>query len=136
MQLSSTNKPLKIMKKVLLPLAAIIIVCNLMMVSSCSKSNEADLAKDTTVGGGCDTVNMKYATNVQPIISSYCYGCHGNGSASGGITLDSYAKLKVQADNGNLIGVITHTAGFPAMPEGGAKLSDCNINIIKDWINR
>jgi cytochrome c553 len=125
------------MKKVLLPLAAMIIVCNLMMVSSCSKSNEADLAKDTTVtGGGCDTVNMKYATNVQPIISSYCYGCHGNGSASGGISLDSYANLKTQADNGNLIAVITHAAGYPAMPQGGAKLSDCNINIIKDWINR
>lgn len=126
------------MKKVLLPLAAIIVVCNLMMVSSCSKSNEADLAADTTGTGGssCDTVNMKYATNVQPIISSYCYGCHSNGSASGGISLDSYASLKTQADNGNLIAVITHAAGYPAMPQGGAKLSDCNINIIKDWINR
>jgi uncharacterized membrane protein len=125
------------MKKVILPLAAIIIVCNLMMVSSCSKSNEADLAADTTgTGSGCDTVNMKYATNVQPIISSYCYGCHTTGSASGGIALDSYAKLKAQVDNGNLIGVITHATGYPAMPQGGAKLSDCNINIIKDWINR
>jgi len=125
------------MKKVILPLAAIIIVCNLMMVSSCSKSNEADLAADTTgTGGGCDTVNMKYATNVQPIISNYCYGCHGNGLTNGGISLDSYAKLKAQVDNGNLIGVITHAGGYPAMPEGGAKLSDCNINIIKDWINR
>ncbi|SFD01690.1 Planctomycete cytochrome C [Chitinophaga sp. CF118] len=128
------------MRKVLLPMGAIIIVCNLMMMVSCSKSNETDLAKgtDTTGTGGttCDTVNMKYAANVQPIISNYCYGCHGNGSAAGGISLDSYAKLKTQADNGNLLGTITHASGFAAMPLGGSKLSDCNINIIRDWINR
>jgi cytochrome c553 len=128
------------MKKVILPLAAIIIVCNLLMVS-CSKDNEAALnpnPTDTTgTGGGntCDTANMKYATNVQPIISSFCYGCHGNGAASGGISLDSYAKLKTQADNGNLLGTITHASGFPAMPFGASKLSDCNINKIRSRIN-
>jgi len=126
------------MRKIILPLAAGI-VCGLMMVSSCSKDNEADVSTPPGGGGGggntCDTVNMKYTANVLPIISSYCYGCHGNGAASGGVSLDSYAKLKAQADNGNLIGTISHTAGFPAMPLGGAKLSDCNINIIKSWIN-
>jgi uncharacterized membrane protein len=124
------------MRKVILPLALIIIVCNLMMVSSCSKSNEAALTTDTTGTTSCDTVNMKYTANVLPIISSYCYGCHASGAAAGGVSLDSYAKLKTQADNGNLIGVITHASGYAAMPQGGAKLSDCNINIIKDWINR
>ena len=126
------------MKKVLLPLSAIVIVCSLMMVS-CSKSNEADLAAGNgtdTTGNTCDTANMKYATNVQPIISSYCYGCHANGSASGGISLDTYAKVKAQADNTNLMGTIRHTSGYPAMPLGGAKLSDCDINKIQAWINR
>lgn len=127
------------MKKVILPLAAIIIVCSLLMVS-CSKDNEAALnpnPTDTTGPGGntCDTANMKYAADVQPIISASCYGCHGGGSASGGVSLDSYAKLKAQADNGNLLGTITHASGFPAMPLGGTKLSDCNINKIRSWIN-
>lgn len=131
------------MKRIILPLAAITIVCSLLMVS-CSKDNEAALTQpptDTTgTGGGgggntCDTANMKYAANVKPIISASCYGCHGNGSASGGISLDSYDKLKTQADNGNLLGTITHASGFPAMPLGGSKLSDCNINIIRSWIN-
>jgi cytochrome c5 len=128
------------MKKVILPLAAIIIVCSLLMVS-CSKDNEAaqnpDPTDTTGTGGGttCDTANMKYAADVQPIISASCYGCHGGSSASGGISLDSYAELKTQADNGNLLGTITHASGYSAMPQGGTKLSDCNINKIRSWIN-
>ena len=131
------------MKRVFFLLSAIVITFSLMTVS-CSKDNEKDRTDTTGTGGGggsgggntCDTVNMKYATNVVPIISGNCYSCHGNGAASGGVSLDSYAKLKTQVDNGNLIGVITHASGYPAMPQGGAKLSDCNINIIKDWIAR
>jgi cytochrome c5 len=131
------------MKKVILPLAAMIIVCNLLMVS-CSKDNEASLNQDpgtdtTGTGGGggntCDTANMKYAANVQPIISASCYSCHGNGSSSGGISLDSYAKLKTLADNGKLLGTIEHASGYIGMPLGGAKLADCSINKIKSWIN-
>jgi cytochrome c5 len=130
------------MKKLILPLAAMIIVCSMLMVS-CSKKNEAELVQnptDTTgTGGGggntCDTANMKYAADVQPIISNSCYGCHGGGASSGGITLDSYAKLKTLADNGKLLGTITHASGYVAMPLGGVKLSDCSINKIRSWIN-
>lgn len=131
------------MKRVFFFLSAIAIVYCLTMVTSCSKDNEKDLTNtgtDTTgTGGGgssCDTVNMKYAANVQPILQSNCYSCHGNGSASGGISLDTYAKVVTQVNNGNLIGTITHASGYPAMPQGGSKLSDCNINTIKDWIAR
>ena len=131
------------MKRVFFFLSAMVLVYSLTLVS-CSKDNEKNLTNpgggtDTTGtggGGSCDTVNMKYAANVQPIISSNCYGCHGNGNVSGGVSLDSYSKLKTQVDNGNLIGTITHANGYPAMPQGGAKLSDCNINVIKDWIAR
>jgi cytochrome c553 len=130
------------MKRVFFFLSAIAFVYCLTMVTSCSKDNEKDLTNtgtDTTgTGGGttCDTVNMKYAANVQPILSANCYSCHGNGSANGGISLDTYAKVLTQVNNGNLIGTITHASGYPAMPQGGNKLSDCNINTIKDWIAR
>lgn len=126
------------MKKVFFSLIAVAIACSTIIVS-CSKSNEQDVTNPGTGGGGgatCDTVNMKYATDVLPILQSNCYSCHGNGNVSGGVSLGSYASVKTQADNGNLVGVITHAAGYPAMPQGGAKLSDCNINKIKAWIAR
>src|SRR3954462_11463250 len=109
--------------------------------AGCSKTNEETLSNGSTGNtggntGNCDTVNMKYATNIQPIIQANCYSCHGNGQAESGISLDSYTKLKQQANNGNLIGVITHAAGYPPMPYNLPKLSDCDINKIKDWVER
>ncbi|ACU63798.1 c-type cytochrome [Chitinophaga pinensis] len=130
------------MKKVFFSLIAVAIACSALIVS-CSKSNEQDITNPPGNGGGnggggntCDTVNMKYAADVLPILQANCYSCHGNGNVSGGVSLGSYASVKTQADNGNLVGTITHAAGYPAMPQGGAKLSDCNINKIKAWIAR
>lgn len=105
---------------------------------SCSKQNEETLSQTpSSPSPSCDTANMKYAANVVPILQSNCYSCHGEStnSNSNGILLEGYSNLKARADNGQLLGVITHADGFPAMPQGVAKLSDCNINIIRSWIN-
>ncbi|WP_158559193.1 c-type cytochrome [Deminuibacter soli] len=108
------------------------------LVTGCAKTNETELKNegnggDTTIVT-CDTVNSKYSTAVQPILQANCYSCHANGNVNGGVTLGSYANVKQQATNGNLIGVITHASGYPAMPEGAPKLSDCDINKIRSWI--
>lgn len=110
------------------------------MFIACSKDNEQDT--DPTpdpdpVPGSCDTANMKYTANVVPILQSNCYGCHGANTNSGGngIILEGYANIETRAKNGTLIGVITHASGFPAMPKDGPKLSECNINKIKSWVN-
>jgi hypothetical protein len=108
---------------------------------SCSKSNESDLGDDngSTPGGnnsGCDTSNMKFAANIKPILSANCYSCHSNANfAVSGVKLEDYDDVKNRADDGKLIGVITHAAGYPPMPQGGAKLSECNINKIRSWID-
>lgn len=128
------------MKKVFL---CICIITSVLI--ACSKTNEvAESTNNTGNNGGnnggantaCDTVNMKYATNVQPILQNNCYSCHGNGQVSGGVSLDNYTKVKAQVDNGKLLAVITHASGYPAMPKGLPKLPDCDINKIRDWINR
>lgn len=125
------------MRKLVMPGISILFAC--LMVVACSKKSEDKLSSGGTGGTGgtsCDTVNMAYTANVVPILKANCYSCHGNGSALGGVTLDNYAAVQTRASNGQLIGVITHASGYPAMPEGGAKLSDCDINKIQDWINR
>jgi mono/diheme cytochrome c family protein len=78
---------------------------------------------------------MKYSANVQPIIAANCYSCHGNGLSQNGVSLDSYSKVKQRVNSGQLMGVITHAAGYTPMPYGKAKLSDCDINKIKSWID-
>ncbi|HRN56056.1 MAG TPA: cytochrome c [Agriterribacter sp.] len=99
------------------------------VLGSCSKASE-----DVLMPQQCDTVGMKYSRDILPIITANCYSCHANGIVNGDVSLDGYANLKTQADNGNLIGVITHANGYPPMPGNGGKLSDCEINKIKAWI--
>jgi cytochrome c553 len=111
---------------------------------ACSKTNEeTERAKSTGSNGNtggstssCDTANMKYVTNIQPVIQANCYGCHGNGAAAGGISLATYAGVKQQVSSGRLMGAITHASGYKPMPMGAAKLDDCTINKIQAWINR
>lgn len=105
------------------------------LVISCTKSSEDKLINNN--GQTCDTVNMKYAANVVPVLELNCYGCHGKGNTdgSGGISLDSYVELKKYAANGYLAGNITHAEGFVGMPYGLPKMDNCDINIILDWVN-
>ncbi|MEO8583592.1 MAG: cytochrome c [Flavitalea sp.] len=118
----------------------LVIASCILLVFACSKKSEdtAIIPPPDNPGGGttCDTANVKY-TQVVTILSANCYTCHGTSTNAGsnGIVLEGYDNLKVKADNGALVGVITHANGFPPMPQGGAKLSDCNINKIKSWIN-
>ncbi len=102
---------------------------------ACSKTNE-DVLNSITGGTVCDTANRKYADNVVPILTANCYSCHGTSTSSvSGIVLQGYDNLKAMASNGRLIGAITHASGFPAMPKNAPRLSDCDINTIKSWIN-
>ena len=108
--------------------------CILFTLYSC-QYDKADLKYPPQ--GPCDTTNMKYSVNVVPILSAYCYSCHsGNAISGGGIKLDSYSKVLIQVNNTLLLNAIQHTGGASPMPQGGGKLSDCNISIIKAWIQR
>jgi len=82
----------------------------------------------------CDPTKFTYAAIIQPIITNQCVGCHKPGSLGGNIDLSSYSLVKVQADNGKLLGSVTHAVGYSPMPQG-SKLSDCQITQIKNWIS-
>jgi hypothetical protein len=112
-----------------------------LVLIGCSKTNEETQLRNSqgNTGGvteSCDTVDMKYAANIQPILQANCYSCHSNGHFEHGVSLETYDYVKTQVNNGNLIGVITHASGYPAMPFGLPKLSDCTINKVKDWVGR
>ena len=108
-----------------------------LMIYACSKSSEDMLSDEQNPPGSCDTVNMKYHEDIVPLLSANCYTCHGANSNSGsnGIILEGYQNIKAKAETGTLLGVITHAPGYPPMPDGGAKLSECNINKFRSWIN-
>ena len=86
--------------------------------------------------GNCDTANTNYSVTVSSILQNYgCTGCHSGAGPSGNISLDGYANVRTSALGGKLYGAINHDPGFSPMPQGGNKMSACNINKIKAWID-
>lgn len=101
---------------------------------SCSKMSEDQLTVPSE-NKSCDTVNMTFSKDVQPILDTNCYGCHHEGNAYAGVALDNYDGVKQTVVNQQLIGVINQSAGYNPMPPTGSKLTQCNIDKITDWVN-
>ena len=80
-----------------------------------------------------DTIS--YTTDVVPILQANCYRCHSTNNDESGILLDNYSALKYYADNGYLYGCIAHLSSYRPMPDDGGKIGDCNIALIKKWID-
>lgn len=92
-------------------------------------------AKNTTgCNTGCDSNNFSYTTAIRPLADQYCKGCHNASLASGGVTLDTYAGIKAVALNGRLLGAVKHMPGYKPMPQGGNKLSDCQLRQVEKWV--
>ncbi|MBF9254498.1 hypothetical protein I2I11_14435 [Pontibacter sp. 172403-2] len=104
-------------------------------VTACTSDNSEDIdPQPKPQPEQCDTTNVTFAKTVSPILAANCYSCHSSSVATNGVVLDTYAGVQKQANNGNLVGVITHAPGYPPMPQGGAKLPACDINKIKSWV--
>jgi len=123
------------MRKIDLSLVLIIGMCSVMMIS-CYKDNEEDLYP---LISDCDTTDMFYATDIVPVISNFCYACHGSSnytSLGGNIELEGYGNLKIQVDNGLFSGSIIQDGSASFMPRNANKLNACTISQITAWIEQ
>ncbi len=91
-------------------------------------------AQNTSCGSlACDTVSfLTYNNSVKSIMTTNCSGCHPTGHFSGH-ALDTYNGTKASVNSGKFIPAIKHTGPKP-MPQGGGKLSDCDIAKIEKWV--
>lgn len=111
-------------------------VCILGM-AGCYSDNYEELYPETTGGSGCNTDNMSFATDIAPIINQYCAtaSCHNSTVKAGGYDFTTHAGVTLSINNNRLLGAIRQEGGFSPMPQGMAKLSDCNISKITSWVN-
>lgn len=108
----------------------------LLLVFAVGCGEEDDNLNDDDIVDTCETENISYASKVSVILQeNQCISCHNATSAQGGIVLDDYNTLKNVVDGGRLLGSIKHESGFSAMPQGGAKIAQCDIDQIEAWIN-
>ena len=105
-------------------------------------STTAATTAPTTAASG---TAVSFKTDLQPIFSASCTGCHG-ATGVAGLSLASYADVmkggkdgavvKAGDANGSLLVQKvkgTQTIGV-RMPRGGAPLADAQIQKISDWV--
>lgn len=105
------------------------ILFSFLFLSSCTYNKEELLYTNV-----CDTSNVKYSVQIVNTLNANCTGCHAGASAAGGIMLDDYINVRAVAMSGKLLGTITHSPGFRAMPDLAPKLPECRIAEIRTWI--
>jgi hypothetical protein len=111
------------------------ILATLFTATSCYYDSEEFLYPE--INNQCDTTNITFSGSVSPVLSQYCFSCHSNSTAAaygGNIKLEDYADVKIQADNGRLLGAIQRAPGYSPMPKGAGKLNDCTISLFQIWI--
>lgn len=115
---------------------SILLITITILISSCYYDKEQLLYPDTASGPCTDTTGTtSYAQKVVPIFQQYCYSCHTGGFPSGNIQMGTYVADKVIAQNGKLYGSIGHISGYSPMPQSGGKLTNCQVAVIKKWID-
>lgn len=109
-------------KSNLILLAVITIFC------SCSNDSTNDLVNPIPD-------NISYSKDVKPIIDANCIPCHNNPPVNGA-PMSLLTKLQIQDAivNRGLIDRISRDQGAPGMmPNGGTRLPQNSIDIIKKW---
>ena len=108
----------------------ILVLAIISVVYSCTSDSLSDLQ------GNTNATSITYTNNVKAIIDANCLSCHGaNPSFGASTSLTSYLNVKNASQNNNLLERISKAAGSDgAMPEGGPRLSQQNINTINTWI--
>jgi hypothetical protein len=112
-----------------------LIIGLLILVSSCTYYSEEELYPDQV----CDTSEITYSVDIQPIFEGNCYLCHSTstpGGYYGNLNLEDFTNIQRVVENGKLLRNIKHEPDGIPMPKGGGKLSDCNIAKIENWINQ
>lgn len=82
----------------------------------------------------CDSLAFRYSTDIAPIMSTFCNGCHSGNFPSSGIVTSTYAGLSTTISNGSLLGSLEHLVPYSAMPKNANQLSICNRTKIRKWI--
>lgn len=91
-------------------------------------------APNTISNSGCDSVSVSYSKSVEPIITTWCVGCHNQNNAGGGISLSTHNDVLNCINSNRLLGSIKHLSGFSPMPKNGGQLSTCDIAKIEKWV--
>jgi hypothetical protein len=105
----------------------------MLFLLSCSENSPVDLIEPTPKP--VEGQKISYETQVKQIITTNCVSCHGQVSSVNSISLHNFISMKNAILNNGLISRINLDPNITgeAMPQGGPKLSQTNIDLITKW---
>lgn len=78
------------------------------------------------------TDTISFQTDILPLITNNCAGCHGSGNTTG-YTLTNHTNISNNASN--MLNAMRGQGGMQLMPPSGS-LSDADIQKFNCWINQ
>jgi mono/diheme cytochrome c family protein len=97
---------------------------------SCTNDSTSDLIDNTPLPD-----RISYATDVKSIMDNNCVVCHGATPIQGtNLSLSNYDEVRDAVLNRGLINrILLQEGNSSLMPQGGPRLPEATINIIKKW---
>jgi hypothetical protein len=78
---------------------------------------------------------VSFRERVQPILETYCYGCHGDGASEGGRTLDEFASDEALVGDRELWSAVLKNVRAGIMPPAGEERPDDDERrLLFEWI--
>jgi mono/diheme cytochrome c family protein len=94
------------------------------------------------VSEAASVAGISFSKEIMPIFEASCVNCHGVEKINRGLDLTSYDKLMAGSVKGAVIvagnadnSTLFQQVAQKKMPKRGSKLTDEQVNIIKEWIN-
>ncbi len=86
--------------------------------------------------------DVSFAKDILPIFVDNCFKCHGGDKTEKGLILNSYTSVMAGSQNGAVIvagsaadSMLFQLVSNGKMPKSGTKLTDQQLELIKNWIN-
>jgi hypothetical protein len=113
----------------------LVMLAVMIFATSCYWDNEEYLYRNLP----CESTNVSFKNDVEPILILNCYSCHSevNAPISGdGLNLQGFRAFSQYAQlyEELLVGSINHEGAASRMPKFAPKLDTCSIRIIENWI--
>lgn len=109
----------------------LLLISGLAILSSCTSDSLSDLEDPNNIS------EITYTTTVKSIIDNNCIFCHGTTPTNGApMSLTTYENVKDAVLTRGLLDRISRSEGTTgAMPLGGPRLPQNDINAISAWID-
>ncbi len=92
-------------------------------------------AQNNSCQADCNPDDFSFATNIEPVVSAYCAGCHGGSSPDADLLLETYDQIKTIALDGRLMDALYGTNNATLMPDNTTGLPECNISNFQNWVD-